>query len=483
MNVFSKAIYAGVLGLSFALTIAGLGQETAVLPQALGQDQKGKKWKYYGASTCANASCHGAQKIEKGDRPVNEYTTWKNKDRHAKAYDSLFNADSEEWVDEYNDAAEEYNESIKGTKKTPRKPMDFGKIAEDIRCINCHSTNVKAELRGQKYTMDDGVSCDGCHGPAEGWFKPHTKKHDYNDMIKRGMWDTRNIWRRADVCVSCHLQIDPALVDAGHPDLSFEIYAHTRREPPHWFERQSWDGIRAWSVGQAVSIRESLTKIQRRIVTEAGIDPLDSAIFQALSNTTIFRHGVAVLGNKSQQAAIQNLHNILLKSQDQIGRDLDKEWKAIIKKDPKKAKDEKAKKALAAAMKKSLKAALTKTGSECLKVARLMDAFGKELAKRKEFTKKQGIAIFKAVASDKDLLDTDEFLAEQAAGALYALYNTSQQGAGPRGKGPILTPKAIEDILIRPTVYKPDVFYDNEAEEFNVKLWLKRLEAAKKLLK
>jgi hypothetical protein len=200
--------------------------------EADGHKAGSDKYKRFGSSTCGGGSCHAASKP--GDeRPSNEYTTWQDEDRHAKAFATLYEEESADMAEE----------------------LEIEDASTSPRCISCHSTDVPKKLQGKKYNVEDGVSCDGCHGPAEGWFEAHTKPHKYEDMLKLGMWDTRDMWARADVCVLCHLQIEPELVDAGHPDLSFELVNHSRREPPHWFERQSWDGVRAWSVGQAVSLR------------------------------------------------------------------------------------------------------------------------------------------------------------------------------------------------------------------------------------
>lgn len=420
-KIMSAAI--GGIGLAALLTFAGQ-ESTLLIPNA---DAEGKKWKYFGASTCGGGSCHAASKPE-ANRPANEYTTWSKKDNHAKAFNRLFEEASTEMCEE----------------------LEIEDASKDKRCTVCHSTDVPKELQGDKYNNEDGVSCDGCHGPAEGWFKPHTKPHKYEDMLKLGMWDTRNIWRRADVCVKCHLQIEPELVDAGHPDLSFEIYAHSRREPPHWYERQTWDGIRAWSVGQAVSLREALLKISKRIKGKKDFDTTSLALYQAQSYVMVFKHGVAVFGSDADKKAIAGLDKMIAGALD--------------------------------AEKIADGAAMTKA---CDSAAELMNKLGQKLAKADSFNAGNVKSLFKAIASDKALMDADgidEFVAEQAAGALYALYNSSKQGKGPRNKGEVETPDAIEKILVRPTVYKPDDLFDDEGT-FLAEKWIKRYKAAGALVK
>lgn len=413
MRFINQALYAGVLGLSCGLTLSILQPNHSLLPNA---EAKGKRWKYFGASTCGASSCHAAKEQEK-NRPADEYVTWSKKDRHSKAYDTLFEGESTDMCEE----------------------LDIEDPSKDKACTVCHTTDVQKDLRGKKFNNEDGVSCDGCHGPAEGWIKPHTKPHKYEDMLTMGMWDTRNLFRRADVCVSCHLQIDPKLVEAGHPDLSFELFTHSHREPPHWYERQTWDGIRAWSVGQTVSLRDALTKIKSRIGQKDNEDNLDLAISQGLSHTTVFRHAIAVLGEKHEKAYISELHALLSSGKT---KGLDKACKNGIA---------------------------------------LLGKLGRRLASADVFNKKLVVKIFKAVAKDRDLISADEFQAEQVAGALFALYNSNFHGKGPRLRTPLKEPQAIKDIFVRPAIFGPENFFDDDGE-FKTKLWLERVKVASKLI-
>lgn len=427
MKQFDQALYAAVLGLSCGLTMLAIQPETTLLPQA---EAQGKKWKYYGSATCAGAACHAAKKQEE-KRPADEYKTWSKEDAHSKAFNTLFEDESVEMCEE----------------------LDIEDPSKDMKCTKCHTTDVPKDLQGEKYDTGNGVSCDGCHGPAEGWFKDHTKAHQYEDMFKLGMWDTRNLFRRAQVCVSCHLQIDSELVDAGHPDLSFELFYHSRREPPHWYERQTWDGVRAWSVGQSVSLCDALKKLQKRLSKKKpNEDDIGLAVAQASSYAIVFRHFVTEFNKlaakkkakayKAEAAFINELNTLLLKE----------------KADP-----------------KDLLAS-------CKKGIPLLLALGKDLATTELFNKKLVNTVFKTIANDKELKEADEFVAEQAAGALYALYNSSVTGKGPRMRKPVIKEDKIEAILVRPTVYKPDSLFDEEGL-FKTELWLKRLKAASALIK
>ncbi|MDF1661106.1 MAG: multiheme c-type cytochrome [Planctomycetota bacterium] len=415
MKFMNQALYAGVLGLSCGLTLFIVQPNQSILPNA---EAKGKKWKYFGSATCGGGSCHAAKEQEK-ERPANEYITWKKKDRHSKAFDSLFEEESEEMCEE----------------------LDIEEPSKDKACTICHTTDVTKDLHGEKFNREDGVSCDGCHGPAEGWYKPHTKTHKYEDMLAKGMWDTRNLFRRADVCVKCHLQIDPKLVDAGHPDLSFELFTHSHREPPHWYERQTWDGIRAWSVGQTVSLRDALTKIKSRLGQKDNEEELGFAIAQGLSHTTVFRHAVGELGETHEKAFILDLH----------GRLSNGKTKGLLE--------------------------------ACKKGITILTKLGRRLATADVFNEKMVVSVFKKVANDPDLSSVEEYQAEQVAGALFALYNSKVYGKGPRLQKPLKEPEQIKAIFVRPAIWEPADLFDDESSEFKEKLWLKRLKEAAKLVK
>ena len=69
--------------------------------------------------------------------------------------------------------------------------------------------SVPAEQRAQTFDLNDGVSCESCHGPAAGWLGPHTVKGWENQSseqkAKLGMTDLRDVAVRSHTCLHCHL--------------------------------------------------------------------------------------------------------------------------------------------------------------------------------------------------------------------------------------------------------------------------------------
>jgi hypothetical protein len=94
------------------------------------------------------------------------------------------------------------------------------------------------------------------------------------------MYDTRNLVRRTEKCLECHLgtqekSVDHEMLAAGHPDLYFELDSFSSVMPRHWktpresapgvaAESDPWPGVRDWGTGQAVQLRASIERIAWR---------------------------------------------------------------------------------------------------------------------------------------------------------------------------------------------------------------------------
>jgi hypothetical protein len=63
--------------------------------------------------------------------------------------------------------------------------------------------------------------------------------------------------------VACHPQVDRDLIQAGPPDLIFELDGQSVAEPRHWKEPAGASGARNWWVGQAVALREIARQMSR----------------------------------------------------------------------------------------------------------------------------------------------------------------------------------------------------------------------------
>ncbi|HZM69338.1 MAG TPA: multiheme c-type cytochrome [Candidatus Cryosericum sp.] len=214
---------------------------------------------YTGSGSCSSSQCHGSLRPRTDGRvPQNEHTVWVTKDEHAQAYAHL----------------------LQERSRTIARNLGLkGGAEKEPRCLACHTVDAPQERRGRSFDVADGVTCEGCHGPAERWLGPHTTRGwEHRQSLELGMRDTKDPLVRAETCSGCHVgtakaQVDHALLAAGHPELVFEMQWATNSMPPHWREpaaRGPFFATRLWAVGEAVHLRDQMSRAARR---EPGARP------------------------------------------------------------------------------------------------------------------------------------------------------------------------------------------------------------------
>src|SRR5438876_3747651 len=164
--------------------------------------------KSMGVVNCANSLCHGAvQPWEKANVLQNEYVTWSRVDKHARSYKILFNEQSTRIA----------------------RTLGLGRASEAKICLACHTHYVAAERRGEGFELDDGVSCEACHGPSEHWLPKHVEDGaTHAGNLAAGLYPTDDPVQRARLCLSCHFGngdrfVTHRIMGAGHPRMSFEL--------------------------------------------------------------------------------------------------------------------------------------------------------------------------------------------------------------------------------------------------------------------
>jgi hypothetical protein len=207
--------------------------------------------KYNGPGGCASSSCHGSIQPRQITRVAqNEYSIWAGQDKHARAYQVLSTAVS----------------------LRIGKILNIGRPDQAQKCLACHALSVSNDQRAESFELVDGVSCESCHGPASGWLGPHTTKDwPHEKSVQLGMHDTRDLIKRSERCLSCHLGtaekfVDHEMIAAGHPDLTFELNLFSSVMPIHWKEPtdNAWRGVQVWGVGEAVQLQKGLERLARR---------------------------------------------------------------------------------------------------------------------------------------------------------------------------------------------------------------------------
>ena len=184
----------------------------------------------------------------------NEFFTWFKRDKHAKAFQSLLTKDAKRMA---------FHLGIEAPEK------------ENL-CLNCHATNAPAALRGERFSIADGVGCESCHGAAEHWIQSHVERtitHEKN--IENGMQNLVSPRSRATLCISCHSSTEEnglthRLYGAGHPRVEFEIDTYESVMPRHWKEDADYrqrkspsSPITTWLIGQAVLAKQFVDRLSK----------------------------------------------------------------------------------------------------------------------------------------------------------------------------------------------------------------------------
>lgn len=244
--------------LAFVLSAAALSAQTAEEPQAAPPASASvvapapEPGLYVGPATCASATCHGATEPRNVFGVLqNEYLTWLQRDRHSKSQQVLYNPQSRKIA-----------ENLGLDRPAAETPL----------CLDCHAFTPPPERVSGKLELEDGISCEACHGPASGWLGPHTEEGwKREDGVAAGLIDLSDPVRRGELCLSCHRGeadrvVDHPLLAAGHPPLAFELDNFSADMPAHWRPDPVADGVRGWAVGQVVALRQELDLV----ITTAG---------------------------------------------------------------------------------------------------------------------------------------------------------------------------------------------------------------------
>lgn len=241
---------------------------------------------FLGVGACAK--CHEApsRRDDTSFCALTESTTWEKQDKHSQAFAVLLNARSKEMG----------------------KRLGIADVSKDNACLACHAVVVDQSKQGRGFRIEDGVSCDACHGPSNAWVDEHWRNRDWRSGIdpltkerEFGFLNVRDARRRAALCASCHVGnvsegkfVTHAMFAAGHPPLpSFEIDTFAEVEPRHWrllkekdpkvqeefrYDSKQNERVQKSIVGGVIALREAA------LALAAGADrtsqsPLDLAHF------------------------------------------------------------------------------------------------------------------------------------------------------------------------------------------------------------
>ncbi|MBX7144251.1 MAG: cytochrome c family protein [Oligoflexia bacterium] len=219
-----------------------------------------------GTGSCSSSNCHGASSPRNSSNVLqNEYTTWQKHDRHAKA-----------WLVLKESAAQRIGQHL-GIAAVEKEPW----------CLSCHATySANKTIFKPGFNIEDGVTCETCHGAAENYLPLHTERGaSHNKNIASGMRELVPLQERAHFCLTCHYGSDAAsvthrLIGAGHPRLSFELDTYSMLQPYHWKvdedyvqRKHAYSNVNAWLVGQIALARSTLSAVSSPKRSKFGAFP------------------------------------------------------------------------------------------------------------------------------------------------------------------------------------------------------------------
>ena len=135
-------------------------------------------------------------------------------------------------------------------------------------CMDCHGTIVTGR---EKREVQDGVSCQSCHGPAKEFLEPHQEgeksqglqRPGYVKALNLGMNELKNLETRAAACSGCHYITDRRLLSSGHPSgIDFD-YAEGMTKIRHWQTPAQPESALASAFSSALAKRGAVPKVRR----------------------------------------------------------------------------------------------------------------------------------------------------------------------------------------------------------------------------
>jgi cytochrome c peroxidase len=152
-------------------------------------------FKYVGAKACK--MCHNTAAQGK------QYDIWMAS-KHSKAYASLASPKALEVA----------------------KAKGIADPQKDAKCVKCHVTghNAAKELLAPTYSMEEGITCEGCHGPGES-YKDMKVMKDKKLAMTNGL-----IMPTEKTCTGCHNPESPTYKEFKFTEAA-KLIAHPKPKP------------------------------------------------------------------------------------------------------------------------------------------------------------------------------------------------------------------------------------------------------------
>ncbi len=262
----------GHVGRARFLVLAIAGALAFVTPFAdgsTGAHAQGSGGRYEGVASCAGSTCHGRSEGNGAIVRQDEIASWQEPSSasgaHSRAYSVLAGRRGREIAE----------------------TLGLGAATSAPACLGCHASYVAASRRGARFQTSDGVGCESCHGPAQGWLQVHYEKAaSHASNVRAGLTPLDQPQVRAKVCLDCHYGnsetgqfVTHSMMAAGHPRISFELDLFSSLQQHHdedadYIRRKGrTDSLRLWAVGQAEAVARATNLFARPGTGMRGMFP------------------------------------------------------------------------------------------------------------------------------------------------------------------------------------------------------------------
>jgi hypothetical protein len=163
-----------------------------LLTTTVGAQAQNAPFSYGGVVTCK--PCHLTPKSGA------QFKLWSTS-AHAKAYETL---------------------KTPAAKEAAKKLGIEDPLTSD-KCLKCHVTahGVDAKLKGAKLTLEEGVSCEACHGPGSAYKGQKLMKDIYDKKVDGKQYGL--IEPTEKVCITCHNSESPTFKGFNYKEMAAKI--------------------------------------------------------------------------------------------------------------------------------------------------------------------------------------------------------------------------------------------------------------------
>ncbi len=187
-------------------------------------------------------------------------------------------SESKQMVDKHKNSVDDLSGNDNSTKYAELSGVgEKNMLKGNSKCMVCHGTIISGKEASE---VEEGVSCESCHGPGSGYKDPHSEGKEggvnrtgYVKSLQLGLVEVKNLDTRAQACVRCHYITDQVMLASGHPDgARFNYISAMKSVAKHWKRAAGTEDLSKSSFDKAKTAKGPLPKVAAPKVTTAQVD-------------------------------------------------------------------------------------------------------------------------------------------------------------------------------------------------------------------